>query len=48
LDPTLTHKLSSMGLIKLSGTRAIAGCELYRRYFTKKGEQHFMSTLSPL
>ncbi|NET06811.1 MAG: serine/threonine protein kinase [Merismopedia sp. SIO2A8] len=48
LDPTLTHKLSSMGLIKLSGTQAIAGCELYRRYFTKKGEQHFMSTLSPL
>jgi hypothetical protein len=38
LDPILTHKLSSMGLIKLSGDRAIAGCELYRRFFTKKGE----------
>lgn len=38
LDPILTYKLSSMGLIKLSGDRAIAGCELYRRYFPKKGE----------
>ncbi|MDJ0596624.1 MAG: AAA-like domain-containing protein [Pleurocapsa sp. MO_226.B13] len=43
LDPILTHKLSSMGLIKLSGARAIASCELYRRYFIKKGEQHFIS-----
>ena len=34
LDPTLTYKLSSMGLIKQLGDRAIAGCELYRRYFT--------------
>ena len=40
LDPVLTHKLSSMGLIKLSGTQAIAGCELYRRFFTKKEQQH--------
>ncbi|MBW4632308.1 MAG: AAA-like domain-containing protein [Iphinoe sp. HA4291-MV1] len=40
LDPILNHKLSSMGLIKLSGAQAIAGCELYRRFFTKKGEQH--------
>ncbi|MEH1874009.1 AAA-like domain-containing protein [Nostoc sp.] len=39
LDPILTHKLSSMGLIKLSGSEAIASCELYRRFFTKK-EQH--------
>ncbi|MBP5972243.1 AAA-like domain-containing protein [Brasilonema sp. CT11] len=38
LDPILTHKLSSMGLIKLSGDQAIASCELYRRFFTKKGE----------
>jgi len=36
LDPILTHKLSSMGLIKLSGSQVIAGCELYRRFFTKK------------
>ena len=36
LDPIVTHKLSSMGLIKQSGNRAIAGCELYRRYFTRK------------
>ena len=38
LDPIVTHKLSSMGLIKQSGDRAIVGCELYRRYFTRKGE----------
>ena len=43
LNPILTHKLSSMGLIKLSETRAIASCELYRRYFIQKGEQHFIS-----
>ncbi|MFQ4144866.1 AAA-like domain-containing protein [Chlorogloeopsis sp. ULAP02] len=35
LDPLLSYKLSSMGLIKLSGVQAIAGCELYRRYFRK-------------
>ncbi len=34
LDPILTYKLSSMGLIKLSGAQAIAGCELYRRFFS--------------
>lgn len=39
LDPIFTHKLSSMGLIKLSGSEAMASCELYRRFFTKK-EQH--------
>ncbi|MEB3282784.1 MAG: AAA-like domain-containing protein [Lyngbya sp.] len=43
LDPILTYKLSSMGLIKLSGERAIAGCELYRRFFTQKREQDFIS-----
>ncbi|MBW4506212.1 MAG: AAA-like domain-containing protein [Scytonematopsis contorta HA4267-MV1] len=36
LNPILTHKLSSMGLIKFSGNFAIAGCELYRQCFTKK------------
>ncbi|MDZ8225118.1 AAA-like domain-containing protein [Nostoc sp. ChiVER01] len=41
LNPTLTHKLSSMGLIKLSGSEAIASCELYRRFFRKK-EQHLV------
>ncbi|WP_424102237.1 AAA-like domain-containing protein [Moorena producens] len=46
LDPILTHKLSSMGLIKLSGAQAIAACELYRRFFIKKGEQQFMYTAS--
>ncbi|MEH2431353.1 MAG: AAA-like domain-containing protein, partial [Nostoc sp.] len=39
LDPILTHKLSSMGLIKLSGSEAMASCELYRRFF-RKIEQH--------
>ena len=32
LNPILTHKLSSMGIIKHLGGRTIAGCELYRRY----------------
>ena len=40
LDPILTHKLSSMGLIKVSGDRAIVSCDLYRRFFSKKGEQN--------
>ena len=35
LDPILAYKLSSMGLIKQSGDKAIAGSELCRRYFTK-------------
>ncbi|MDY7015032.1 MAG: AAA-like domain-containing protein, partial [Cyanobacteriota bacterium] len=35
LNPILTHKLCSMGLIKLSGDRAIASCELYRRVFRR-------------
>lgn len=43
LDPIVAHKLSSMGLIKLSGFKAIPSCELYRLYFTKKGEQHLYS-----
>ncbi|MDJ0693406.1 AAA-like domain-containing protein [Mastigocoleus sp. MO_188.B34] len=33
LDPILSHKLSSMGLIKKSGDKVVAGCELYRQYF---------------
>lgn len=33
LDPILAYKLSSMGVIKQLGDKAIAGCELYRRYF---------------
>lgn len=48
LDPILTHNLSSMGLIKLSGSQALASCELYRQYFTKKGKQHFIYTPSAL
>ncbi|NEP61548.1 MAG: serine/threonine protein kinase [Symploca sp. SIO2G7] len=44
LDPSLSYKLSSMGLIELSGDRAIVSCELYRRFFTKKGEQSLFYT----
>lgn len=33
LDPIVAYKLSSMGVIKQVGDKAIAGCELYRRYF---------------
>ena len=33
LDPLLTHKLSSLGLIKQIEKGAIASCELYQRYF---------------
>ena len=36
LDPILAHKLSSMGVIKQLGDKAIAGCELYRQYFMKE------------
>lgn len=33
LDPIIAYKLSSMGVIKQLGDKAIAGCELYRQYF---------------
>ena len=33
LDPIVAYKLNSMGVIKQVGNKAIAGCELYRRYF---------------
>jgi hypothetical protein len=33
LEPIMAYKLSSMGLIKQSGDKAIPGCELYRQYF---------------
>jgi len=48
LDPSLSYKLSSMGLITLSGDRAIVSCELYRRFFTKKGEQNLFYTPTSL
>lgn len=44
LNPILTHKLSSMGLIKQSGDKAIASCELYRQYFTGKRQKNFLCT----
>jgi hypothetical protein len=43
LEPIAAYKLSSMGLIKQSGNKAIAGCELYRQYF-----EHQPSRLSDL
>ena len=39
LAPIDSYKLASMGLIKQSGDKAIASCELYRQYFTKNGRQ---------
>jgi DNA-binding Xre family transcriptional regulator len=33
LEPIITYKLSSMGLIKQVGNKAILGCELYRQFF---------------
>ncbi len=33
LDPILAYKLSSMGIIKQLGDKAIVTCELYRRYW---------------
>lgn len=44
LTPVHSYKLASMGLIKLLGDKAIVGCELYRQYFTKKGQQYFSYT----
>ena len=44
LAPIHSYKLASMGLIKLSGDKAYAPCELYRQYFTKKGQQYFTYT----
>jgi hypothetical protein len=33
LDPLVSYKLASMGLLKQSGDRVTWGCELYQRYF---------------
>ena len=44
LAPIYSYKLASMGLIKLSGNKAIAPCQLYRQYFTQKGQQYFTYT----
>ena len=44
LAPIHSYKLSSMGLIKQSGDKAIASCELYRQYFTKNVRQNFIYT----
>ena len=35
-DNILIHKLSSMGLIKYSGNKAMPSCELYRQSYLKK------------
>ena len=36
LDPIVGYRLECMGLIQQLGDRSIAGCELYRKYFTEK------------
>ena len=36
LEPIATYKLSSMGLIKQLGNKAIASCELYRQSYLKE------------
>lgn len=36
LEPTIVHKLSSMGLIKQLGNKTIPSCKLYQQYFRKK------------
>ncbi|MDJ0534519.1 MAG: AAA-like domain-containing protein [Xenococcaceae cyanobacterium MO_207.B15] len=46
--PVQAYKLNGMGVIKQLGEQAIAGCELYRRYFTNKQEQHFLYTKATL
>lgn len=33
LEPILTYKLSSIGLIKLHENQAVLSCQLYRQYF---------------
>ena len=44
LAPVHSYKLASMGLVKLLGDKAIAPCELYRQYCTKKGQQYLTYT----
>ncbi len=34
LNPIVTYKLKSMGLVKLEGDKVTPSCELYRRYFS--------------
>lgn len=36
LEPIISYKLHSMGLIKLQGNAAVLSCELYRRYFYRE------------
>jgi hypothetical protein len=35
LEPIVAYKLSSIGLVELSGNEAIPSCDLYRQYFKK-------------
>ena len=44
LNPIVTYKLSSMGLIEQTQNKAIASCELYRQYFTKSEDSHFLTS----
>ncbi len=40
LEPILTYKLSSMGLIKLDENKATPSCQLYRQYFQNQQQKH--------
>ncbi|BAZ50694.1 hypothetical protein NIES4103_33110 [Nostoc sp. NIES-4103] len=39
LDPSMTYKLSSMGLIKQLKDKVIPSCKLYQQYFTKRNSK---------
>ncbi|NEO54833.1 MAG: serine/threonine protein kinase [Okeania sp. SIO3B5] len=39
LDPIVTYKLESMGLVKLDGDRAYPSCQMYRLYFAGQYQQ---------
>ncbi len=36
LEPILTYKLNSMGLVQLQGNEVLPRCELYRQYFSNR------------
>ncbi|WP_019503928.1 AAA-like domain-containing protein [Pleurocapsa sp. PCC 7319] len=48
LAPINSYKLASMGLIKQSGDKAIASCELYRQYFSQNVRQNLLHQASLL
>lgn len=44
LDPIVSHKLGSMGLIHQQGDRAVVSCELYHQYFTFSEQSQFQDS----